>query len=794
MSVPAFHEKPGAEQGPVARRWSHTGLAVAALLGVTLAFYHGLWQPDLVLIKREAYRYFLPLKQHLIERLSTGELPQWFPYEALGCPFLGVSGIGIFHPFTALYFLLPAPDAYRASTLVSCLLAALGAFTLGRVLNFSRAGALIAGIAFALSGYIASLTENILYLYSLCTLPFFCAALEKALEESRVWIVAPAAVWAIVFLGGDMQTGYYFGFIALLWVAGRAPGSYREAGLRLVLTGGLTALLAGVQLGPTWASFIGSERADPAWFHEQVLRWSTHPLRLLTIAASPIGEGLNLALVARFFFGNPDYGLWAESLYLGVPVTGLALLGVWHRRDLRVLALLGALALLLSLGRYGGLYEIFYHVVPFWSAFRYPEKLMGVVSFAAAMLAGAGFDALRANKVRPLYWFAAALLCAGAGFSLRTDAASTWAVTSFSSAESLARGVTSAAGLAFFYSAAAAGGFWLILVGIRRRYLHESSGLGALTALLILDLSRANLGAYHTGPVQTATFTPPLLQAIAAREGKLQPGRFRLVSIPETMVALPPHIRQSLGYDGVTSVERRQALDLEHNAQFHLESARRYLDFSAAFAVLLQHGVGFEAAARYNVAYYISRRGRWTDPQFAQAYVADLPEYDLTLVRNPAPAKSRVYLSRQPERTALPVDPATLIARSDFLNGEVDVIETSAAQLPGPPHEGTATIERYAPEEVRVRVETAQPAVLILLDSFDKGWTATLESGTTLPILRANALVRAVVVPSGAHVVTFSYQTPLLTAGAWVSLTGMLLCIGFLTHARWRARSASVDT
>ena len=209
---------------------------------------------------------------------------------------------------------------------------------------------------------------------------------------------------------------------------------------------------------------------------------------------------------------------------------------------------------------------------------------------------------------------------------------------------------------------------------------------------------------------------------------------------------------------------------------------------------MLQQGIGAQAAARYNVSYYIGLRSSLKDPLFVNAIVAELPDYDLALFRNPVPVKPRAYLSRHPERAALPVDPAALLARSDFLNGEVDVIETSAAQLPGPPHEGTATIERYAPEEVRVRVETAQPAVLILLDSFDKGWTATLESGTTLPILRANALVRAVVVPSGAHVVTFSYQTPLLTAGAWVSLTGMLLCIGFLTHARWRARSASVDT
>jgi hypothetical protein len=48
--------------------------------------------------------------------------------------------------------------------------------------------------------------------------------------------------------------------------------------------------------------------------------------------------------------------------------------------------------------------------------------------------------------------------------------------------------------------------------------------------------------------------------------------------------------------------------------------------------------------------------------------------------------------------------------------------------------------------------------------------------------------VRAVIVPAGSHVVTFSYQTPLLQQGAWASLTGVLLCLGLIAHARGRRR------
>ena len=786
---PPASAAPATRPASLVRLNSPTGRAVAMLVGITLAFYLELWWPGLVLIKSDAYRIWLPIKQHMIERLASGELPQWFPYEGLGRPFIGIAASGVFHPYTVLYFFLPAADAHRASTLLSCLLAAIGAFTLGRTLNCSRAGALVAGLAFALSGYVVSFTEHLIYLYSICVLPFFCAALEKALTGSRSWAVVPAVIWATVFLNGDIQTGYYYGFIALFWTAMRSPRSRLEATLRVALIGGLAALLASIQLGPTWVVYVQSQRAQPELFHKLALSESTHPLRLMTVLAAPMTQDADPAVIARLFFGYTEGSGLTESLYLGIPMTGLALIGAWYRRDLRILVLLGGLALLLALGRYGGLYEIFYKVVPLWSAFRYPEKLMGVVSFVVAMLAGAGLDSLRMGKGCPFPWLAVAVLCTGTGLLLRSDAASAWTAASFRAPADLAHEVADSAGVAFLYSSAAALGVWLIHAGARRRWLSEVLFLSFLISLITLDLSRANLQAYHTASAELASFTPPLAEALRAQEGNVGPGHFRVVSTFELTLVVPQEIMQMLGFYGSVSVERRQALDVEHNAQFHLETLSPLLPgYSAQFATAMNKPMGFEALARFNVSYYIGRRYHLQGQRLARTLVSELPPYDLALLRNPVPVKPRAYLSLRPERAATPVDPVALLARPDFLSGDVDVIETSDATLPGPALSGSAVIERYAPEEVRVRVETPQPAVLILLDSFDKGWTATLESGLALPILRANALVRAVAVPAGIHVVTFFYQTPLLKAGATVSLVGCLLCTGLLTHAWWRHR------
>ena len=783
MNSPAL---PEASSSRLAAK-TRTVLAVIALLGVTLVFYYRLWLPGLVVLSRDAFRLTLPLKQYLVERLAAGELPQWFPYEAMGRPFIGVTHTAVFHPFTALYLLLPVPDAYRASVLVSCLLAALGAFALGRVLRLSPIGGMAAGITFSLSGYVVSLTENYIYLFSICMLPLFCTALEKALVERHAWMLAPAVIWATVFLIGDIQTGYYYLFIAVLWTAMRAPGFYRQAFVRLALIGGLAALLSGIQLGPAWAVFIGSDRTQPLWFHGPALIWSTHPLRLLTVLVSPLGQNANPYDMSKFFFGGPKWGgLWAESLYLGVPVTGLALLGAWHRRDLRLLALLGTLALVLALGRYGGLYEIFYHVVPLWSAFRFPEKLMGVVSFAVAMLAGAGLDALRAGKGGALPWLAVAVLCTGAGLLLQTEVAATWTMEGFGAPEVLARAVTGSATYAFLFSAVATLGVGLIAFGGQGKQFRERVLPLALAALVTFDLARVNFGAYHTGPIEAARFVPPLAEAIAAREGTLTPGRFRLISLRDSHVIIPPSLSRLLGQDAQL-VENRQALGFDHNAEFHIETVYYYLP---AIRAALPPKVGTDVAARFNVVYYIGRGAYLEDPRYVQGVVAALPDYDLVLFKNPVPAKPRTYLSRRSERADTPVDLPALFARPDFLSGEVDVIETAEERLPGPASDGVVAVERYTPEEVRVRVETPHPAVLVLLDAYDAGWSAMLENGGSIPILRANGLVRAVIVPAGNHMVTFSYQTPLLRQGAWISLVGTLLCTLPFLQARWRRRPA----
>lgn len=762
-----------------------TTLALTALCGAALLFYHRLWLPDLVLIKQDAYRFFLPMKRYMMERLLSGELPQWFPYESLGRPFLGIPHTGVFHPFTLLYFLLPETEAYRLSVLLSCLIGAGGAFALGRMLGFSRSGAVLAGAAFSCSGYVASMTENTVYIYSTCMLPLFCVSLRMALLDNVAWVVAPAVLWATVLLHGDIQSGYYYGFVAALVAVLQGWCPDRKAGLRLLGVGLLAGLLAAVQLAPAGALFVGSHRNDPAHFRAESTDYSTHPFRLLSVVAAPLSSPDDEVLVSHYFFGGrppqeTPVGYWAESLYMGLPVVGLACLGLRYRRDLRGIVVVGGLALVLALGKYGGLYDLLYQFLPLWSAFRFPEKLMAIVSCAVAILAGAGLDELRQGRGSPALWVGAAVILLLAGGVLQTSTAHTALASVLGAPGELTDKVAGSSAVACFFSAATASAGGLITAGVRQRRSHERLFCLLLIGVVLLDLSRVNQEAYHTGPAAAATFTPALAETIQRHAGVSGPGHFRILPFEYTYIAYPLAIRQSLDSSGITSVVNRQGLVVEHNADVHLESLGSYLpgrsQMLGELYATLRDDVGQSVYARYNVSYIIGQRELFQSPVFAGALLAAVPAYNLAVARNPVPVKPRAYVSRQPERAASPVALPVLLSRSDFLNGEVDVVESPDTDLPGPARDGQAVIERYAPEEVTIRVTSSQPAVLILLDAFEAGWTATLDRTTELPIRRANGLVRAVTVPSGSHAVTFAYRTPWLATGAVLSGVGLLLC------------------
>lgn len=91
---------------------------------------------------------------------------------------------------------------------------------------------------------------------------------------------------------------------------------------------------------------------------------------------------------------------------------------------------------------------------------------------------------------------------------------------------------------------------------------------------------------------------------------------------------------------------------------------------------------------------------------------------------------------------------------------------------------GAATITAYEPERVVIQAATSAPALLILSDAAYPGWTAAID-GQETPILTANAMFRALLLPPGNHQITFHFRPATYLLGRWLSLLSWLILLLF---------------
>jgi uncharacterized membrane protein YfhO len=89
---------------------------------------------------------------------------------------------------------------------------------------------------------------------------------------------------------------------------------------------------------------------------------------------------------------------------------------------------------------------------------------------------------------------------------------------------------------------------------------------------------------------------------------------------------------------------------------------------------------------------------------------------------------------------------------------------------------GEAVITLYEPERVVIEVETSGDAILMLSDLYYPGWVARVD-GTETPIARANTIMRAVMVPAGAHMVEFQYESAVIRDGGRISLVSFTVMV-----------------
>jgi hypothetical protein len=688
----------------------------------------------------------LPLRAWASERLRAGVLPQWYPFEALGVPFIGQIQTATFHPFTLLLLPFPPLFALKLQVALSFALGLFGAYRAARALPASRAAAVTAAVAFAYGGYALGVSHNPAYLLAHQTLPLVLwASLRVATGPLPRRVAALAAAWALVLLAGDLQA-FVLCPLFLLAALGWAPGRWRSKLAGFGVAFGLALLLCAAELVPALLLSRGTIRvtgqSDPLLGRF----FSFHPLRLFELAApSLIPDALRVEVTTPLF--HDGGALWATTVFAGSIVLLLAALA--PRRAWSFFAL-GALSLVLAMGAHAGLLPLLQRVLPPLGWFRFPEKYAAFAWVALSALVALGFDAARVGRQRAR---SGAIGACGA-FGVIALAAPALVPGLFSGpVEPSALAATNAAWRAGVgWSAALLFSAWLTLGASARR----PALLLALPALLLLELFHGNRAHLPLAPRQVLEAPHPLTAAIRAegvhRVIPLAGGRARrTVTGGDTRWA--EVMRASLRPDA-------SGLDRVGSLGFNLPQAQRRA----------WHALGPNASLRAETGPLFD--GCWTvtdldgTPPAGATPVLDDPRLELRLHR--VPCRPRVYLS-----AAEVVDERSAPAR--LRRGLAPGQSIWEAPMPAAAAEGAAVLVADEPEHLVIDAQASGPTALIVSDELTPGWTATLD-GAPAPIYFANVAVRGLALPAGRHRVELRYRTPGLDLGLGLSALGLLLC------------------
>jgi hypothetical protein len=741
--------------------------------------------------------------------LAHGEIPWWTSATNGGQPLLTNGQMGLFDPFHLVEMLFPLEISYVASALLRLWVAGLFAYLYARTLAMSRAAALLAMFAYTFSGPLVSwlgATPSHVFAW----FPALLWVGEKWLAARNLaWTMTASALLALLLFSSQPEIAFQIAIVWAVylvlratWLEGAFIPALRRHAAWWLLAAAVGLALAAVETLPFIAtlreSAIFSHRTTSpdlaGWMQRALFHWQQWPT-LIT------------ALLPHFLGREADNSYWypggntiENNAYAGVLPLLLALLALWRawrgpRDNLQRWIWLwgalgsGALALALNLPLVAALNEL-----PPLNLVE-PGRFRAIYVFAVAILAGFGLDVLRGESKHHralviLLIVAAALnglliAAAYAGFTRFTGeliASGRQFMQANVGSPELDRPLEElyalvetrhAAKLAMLrpsnpimYVPLMVAAMVAPLVWQPKRVPTQwlASALVTITALDLLWIGSRINGA---APATWLERTPPVIEQLHA-----QPGTFRVVG---THLILNPNmgmlagLEDVRGYDPLASARYRRLLEgLDGFAPSGYHHYFRHLDDPRLDL--------------FNAEFGLSR----TSPAHARWQPVFTDPSGITLYRN-ASALPRAFLVYS---TQIVEDETQSLAQT--LDAGFDprrsvILEEEPARWTPPPLPPTESsevtlLERGA-NRVLLEAETPVPALLVLLESYVPGWRATVGDQLT-PIYAANHAFRAIVLPAGAHRVTFTYTPPLLALGAATSAVAWLALLATMVWLR----------
>jgi hypothetical protein len=735
---------------------------------------------------------------------TLGHIPLWNPYLMGGVPYVaGMAGDIFYPPSLLLRAIVPVDVAMSLAFALHLFFAGLFAYLFMRAWRMSFYAALIGGLAYMLSGFVASLAgaghDGKLYIAALMPLVLWLVTLGVRDGFRWVWGVLALAIGFAVLSPHPQVLQYMLlacGAFALYVAISETKGGRIERNTaigRLALAAGaviLGGLMGAIQFLPVMEYTPWSPRAGGQGY-DYAITFSFPPEELINTYL-PQFSGLLDAYWGRNF-------IHFHSEYIGVVVLMLAGAGlgaVKTRGFARFWLGTFVVALLWALGGFTPFYHLVYALVPGSKFFRAPSTIFYIVSFCVALFAALGVERIAARTVGPRYligWLVAgaliAVLAAAGGLTNLGEAIAVPQQVQNVAPNAPAVRLGALRSLLFVVLTAAA--LMAYLRGVATLPLTAI----ALLVLACVDLWTIDRHYWGSSPPASVVYAPNEITEYIANANRDEQGRVFAIRRPLTANAS--------GHDPYLIGDALMVNDIRSITGYHGNELGRYqmlYGFGQAFQSQLQLSLANPNFARLtNMKYvltdldsiplpgYERLAGPTKDTEGSTLYLFGVPG------DNPPAWVAPVIVKAPDDRVfATVLDPRFDPGTAALFDTSANVKSVQVQQLP-PPLAIHAKVTHYEPGHISVQLDEPAPegAALMLSENYYPGWEATVD-GKPAAIGRADFTLIGVELPSGGRQIELTYSSATYERGRAITVVALLLAIagvaaGIVLERRRRA-------
>ncbi len=333
---------------------------------------------------------------------QTGHIPEWNPYLFGGLPYIAAMHGDIFYPTAWLRWVLPIDTAMNLGFFSHIVLAGATMYAFLRALRVGWTAALVGGLAYELTGIVASLVhpghDGKLFVSALT--PLMLLALLRAIRDRKLSGYGVLAITVgLAMLSPQYQMAYYALVASAMWTIYLVffdPD--RPTGIRWPVELGFAACavvlglgVAAIQILPFLAYIPFSPRGagGPSTGWEYATSFAMPPVETFTTVLPQFNGVLENYWGTNFFKSHTEY--------LGALVVTLAAIGIGDPSRRRLVRAFGAIAILFLLIAYGGhtpFYRLWYEVMPMMKKVRAPGMAFFLVALPCAAFTAFGTERL----------------------------------------------------------------------------------------------------------------------------------------------------------------------------------------------------------------------------------------------------------------------------------------------------------------------------------------------------------------------------------------------------------------